>query len=363
MPSASRVRPVPASDQGRTARGIGYLSRASGCRCAPTSGTSSRRSPMNRARRAVTALAALVLGASLVSAPVASAEPATTVRYPKPATTTTLVGHAFDTCTAPALDKMRAWRSSPYRGVGVYIGGPNRTCAQPELTADWVTEVSHMPWRIIPIYMGLQAPCTIRGAGSVNIDPARPRKQGSASAADAIKQAKAVGILPGSAIYGDMEHYDADNARCRTTVLRYLSAWTNTLHRNGYLSGVYAHLYSGAKHLSEAYYSTRHARPDALWIARWDGDSSLLDWQDIPNNQWARGQRGKQYQGDHNETHGGVTMNIDSDRFHAPVATVSRLPGDQFVTAQRPQRAVEPVPDPSLLSDTPRQITGLAPSG
>lgn len=279
---------------------------------------------MNRARRAVTTLAALVLGASLATAPAASAEPATTVRYPKPATTTPLIGLAFDTCTAPTIEQMRAWRSSPYRGVGVYIGGPNRTCDQPELTRRWVNTVSRMPWRIIPIYMGRQAPCTFRGPDSVNINPNRPKRQGVASARNAIKQATAIGLKPGSAIYGDMEHYDPDRPGCRRTVLRYLTGWTKELHRNGYLSGVYAHLYSGAKHLSDAYHSTTYARPDALWIARWDGDSSLRDWQDIPNYQWARGQRAKQYRGDHNETHGGVTLNIDSDRFHAPVATVSR---------------------------------------
>jgi hypothetical protein len=42
----------------------------------------------------------------------------------------------------------------------------------------------------------------------------------------------------------------------------------------------------------------------------------------VPNSFWAVGQRGKQYVGDHNETHGGVTLNIDSDRFDAPVASV-----------------------------------------
>ena len=38
--------------------------------------------------------------------------------------------------------------------------------------------------------------------------------------------------------------------------------------------------------------------------------------------QWPNHQRGKQYQGDHDETYGGVKINIDSDRFDAPVATV-----------------------------------------
>jgi hypothetical protein len=130
-------------------------------------------------------------------------------------------------------------------------------------------------------------------------------------------------MLPGSAIYGDMENYDVNDSTCRTAVLRFLSSWTKELHRQGFLSGVYAGLTSGAKHLSEAYSSTSYARPDALWIARWDGDTSLSGWAGVFNRMWANHQRGKQYQGDHDETHGGVKINIDSDQFDAPVATVA----------------------------------------
>jgi hypothetical protein len=61
----------------------------------------------------------------------------------------------------------------------------------------------------------------------------------------------------------------------------------------------------------------------SLWIARWDGSSSLTGWSGISNSQSAVHQRGKQYRGDHDETYGGVTLNIDNDRFDAPVATVS----------------------------------------
>lgn len=274
-------------------------------------------------RRPLAAFAALSLLLALTSAMPAAAEPSTTVNYPGGATTTRLKGKAFDTCTAPTLAAMKAWKSSPYTGVGVYIGGPNRTCSQPQLTVNWVAEVSKLRWRIIPIYMGRQAPCTFRGAGSVNITPSEAEAQGTASASDAIAKASAIGLRPGSAIYGDMEHYDANISSCRTVVLRYLSAWTKELHRRGFLSGVYAHLYSGAKHLSDAYTSTSYARPDAIWIARWDRVESLRDWKDIPNTRWASGQRGKQYWGDHDATYGGVKLNIDSDLFDAPVATVS----------------------------------------
>lgn len=251
----------------------------------------------------------------------AIAEPATSVAYSGPASATRFSGYAFDACAAPALSTMKAWSSSPYDGVGVYIGGPNRTCSQPNLTSSWVSAASVLRWRLIPIYMGRQAPCTNR-VNAVEFTASDAASSGTADAADAVAKAKALGMLTGSAVYGDMENYVSTDTTCRAAVLAYLSAWTKELHRQGYLAGVYANLSSGAKHLSDAYGSTSYARPDALWVARWDGSSALTDWTGIPNGQWANHQRGKQYRGDHDETYGGVTVNIDSDRFDAPVATV-----------------------------------------
>ena len=265
-----------------------------------------------------TMLAAALLALTITPA---AAEPATTVTYPATATATRLNGSAFDACAAPPLTAMQAWTSSPYDGVGVYVGGVNRSCSQPNLTSSWVTAVSLQGWRIIPIYVGHQAPCTGR-PNAIRFAPPTAALLGTADAADAVLQAQALGMLPGSAIYGDMEHYSAGDVACRTAVLSYVSAWTKELHRHGYLSGMYANLTSGAKHLSEAYVSPAHARPDAIWIARWDANSSLTGWAGIPNAQWPNHQRGKQYRGDHDETYGGVKINIDSDRFDAPVATV-----------------------------------------
>lgn len=275
-------------------------------------------------RKRLVALTGLVAAAGLLIWPVtpAAAEPATTVGYPAGGTATRYTGLAFDTCTAPSLAQITAWQASPYRALGIYIGGPNRTCAQPQLTPSWVRAVTALGWRLIPIYMGRQAPCTFR-PNAVEITPSAAVSQGVASAADAISRAKALGLWGGSAIYGDMEHYLATDTGCRTTVLRYLSGWTRELHRQGYLSGVYAHLNSGAQHLTQAYTSTSYARPDALWIARWDLSSSLTGWSGISDVRWPSHQRAKQYRGDHDETWGGVTLNIDNDRFDAPVATVA----------------------------------------
>jgi uncharacterized protein YraI len=59
-------------------------------------------------------------------------------------------------------------------------------------------------------------------------------------------------------------------------------------------------------------------------MARWDGVRSLTNWPTATNSQWSVYQRAKQYRGDHNETWGGVTINIDNDVLKAPVASVAR---------------------------------------
>jgi uncharacterized protein YraI len=277
---------------------------------------------MNRCQLGVAA-AVLAAGITTLTIRPASAEPATTVAYPTNASATRLSGYAFDACAAPALETMQAWKiSSPYQGVGAYIGGASRSCAQPNLSSTWVTTVSLQGWRIIPIYVGYQAPC-VRRSSAARFASSTADVLGTSDAADAVSQAQALGILPGSAIYGDLEHYSANDPECRTAVLAYVSAWTNELHRQGYLAGMYAHISSGAKHLSEAYSSTAYARPDALWIARWDNNPTLTGWTGIPNALWSNHQRGKQYRGDHDETYGGIKIDIDSDHFDAPVATVS----------------------------------------
>jgi uncharacterized protein YraI len=120
-----------------------------------------------------------------------------------------------------------------------------------------------------------------------------------------------------------MEHYARTDAACRTAVLRFLSAWTKELHHLGYLSGVYENLNLGARDLADVYGSSSYARPDALWIARYDQDPALTGWAGIPDSMWATHQRAKQYRADFGATYGGVTMTIDADAVDAPTATVA----------------------------------------
>lgn len=264
----------------------------------------------------------LAVGSTLVVAPVAGATPGTPVRYPRVATATWFSGLAFDTCTAPSIPTMRAWGKSKYRAVGIYIGGPVRACGQGRLTKPWVMRVTKMGWRLIPIYVGRQAPCR-QFPRKYRISLARAEKQGVYSAGKAVRQARRLGMLAGSAIYLNMESYPG-RPRCRSAVLRYVSGWTKGLHRDGYLSGVYGSLASGGKHLAQTYRSRSLARPDALWVAHWNKRATLRGWPYIPDRLWSAGQRGKQYRGGHREKYGGRELTIDSNRFDAPVATVAR---------------------------------------
>jgi uncharacterized protein YraI len=281
---------------------------------------------MSAARRGAsvlgTVLAVFALG--LAGPTPARADPATPGSYPVAASATRISGRFFDTCTAPALTALAAWTgTSPYGGVNIYFGGRNRGCAQPNLTPSWVAGATAAGWYLVPTYFGDQPFCVF-GTKPFRYTAASAAAQGRADGADAVARARALGLLAGSGLYADVEHYDRAAAGCTTAVRTYVSEWTRTLHRSGYLAGIYAHQDSGVPDLAASYASTTLARPDAIWMARWDGIVSTVNWPTASNALWAEWQRAKQYQGSHDETWGGVTMNIDSDIVRGPVATVAR---------------------------------------
>ena len=108
------------------------------------------------------------------------------------ALTQDFTGLGFDTCSAPTTDQMSAWRASPFGAVGFYFGGLNRQCAQPNLTASWVSTEAAVGWHMMPLYIGSQV-----GTNGV----ANAAAQGKAEADDAVTQASAIGIGPGALLY------------------------------------------------------------------------------------------------------------------------------------------------------------------
>jgi hypothetical protein len=218
-------------------------------------------------------------------------------------------GLGFDACSAPSSKAMAAWEDSPYRAIGVYVGGENRGCSQPNLTASWVSAQTAAGWHLIPTYVGLQAP-TSSCSSCAKLTASQATAQGAAAAADAVADASAIAIGPGSPIYFDMESYSR-TASATAATLAFLEAWTRKLHSLGYVSGVYSSSASGIADLADQI-GTGYVEPDQLWIANWNGQKNTAD-PVVPAGAWAEHQRIHQYQGGHDETYGGTTINIDNN--------------------------------------------------
>ncbi|MFD7447011.1 glycoside hydrolase domain-containing protein [Streptomyces sp. NPDC059909] len=250
------------------------------------------------------------------------------------------LGKGFDACTAPSQAAMNAWQaSSPYSAVGVYISGSFRGCAQPNLTASWVTNQTNNGWRLFPIDVGRQAPCTSYSL-KMSADPATAKSQGVTAAAGAITAASNLGIPAGSAIYSDIEAYTS-TASCKAAVLSYLSGWTERLHSSGYLSGFYSSAASGIKDAASEYNNSAYTRVDHLFYAWWNGAADTNTGTYVPASYWSNHQRIHQYVGEVTESYGGYSINIDRDYLDvgtgtppAPTCTGVNLDFTAYTTVQ-----------------------------
>jgi len=226
----------------------------------------------------------------------------------------------FDTCDTPGLAEMWVWRQrSPYSTVAVYIGGELRHCKNPFLDDGiWVPRVVAQGWRIIPIYVGPQAPCT---NFRITIDAENPDANGAAIGRDAVARARVVGLPPGAPIYYDLEAYRGSDLACSDVVNAFVSGWVREVRAAGYRTGLYATPESGIAAQVRALANPALATVDAIWIARWTGQPSLFGYDPnvLPPSLWSQRSRIHQYRGDHDETWGGVTLNIDSNLVDGPI--------------------------------------------
>jgi glycoside hydrolase-like protein len=219
-------------------------------------------------------------------------------------------GYAFDACSAPAVSSLQAWAASPYRGLGIYIGGANRACKQTNLTATWVQATTGLGWSLLPLYVGLQAPCVGQsGLAKISTNGTTAAAQGLAAADDAAGKAQALGLPSGSPIWFDMEGYRLGNATCTNAVRSFVGAWVGELRARGYVPGVYGSAASTIRDVA----ALGTGAPDVIWIANWNGVESVFGDPYVSDSLWASHQRVHQYKGGHRETYGGVTINIDSN--------------------------------------------------
>jgi hypothetical protein len=214
--------------------------------------------------------------------------------------TNLVTGRGFDTCTAPSTAQMQAWGASPFNSVGIYIGGSERACAQPNLTRGWVSARAASGWHFMPLYVGWQAAWD-------SLTATAPASLGKQSADDAAVQAGNLGFGPGALLYYDMESYKTTAQGA--AAIAFLSAWSSELHAKGYRSAIYSSASTGIADLVA--HRGKMTEPDVVDIAHWNGVADA-DLKSTPASTWVV-QRVHQYLGNVTVTYGGVKMNIDDD--------------------------------------------------
>jgi peptidoglycan hydrolase-like protein with peptidoglycan-binding domain len=284
---------------------------------------------MRRLLAVATAVCTAIAGLVVLTGATGAASRELTRTMPGPFT-----GYGFDACQAPSQDEMDVWRErSPYWAVGIYISGENRYCdVQHNLSPEWVAEQARKGWRLLPLHVGRQAACTgVDRWDKISADPAdnyaKARSQGRAEARAAVAAARSYGIGKRSTLWYDLEHFDITRRHCRESALSLVSAWTRKLHELGYRSGFYSSASSGIRMLDDSRRdrTDSYTVPDQIWLADWNGKPNTRT-EFIPDDGW-RQARVHQYRGGHDETYGGVTINIDSNFMDVGRGSVAPRPG------------------------------------
>ena len=295
-------------------------------------------------------LVAALAGGLLAMAPAPSyaANPVTPGDY---------TGLGFDQCEAPSESAMRAWRrSSPFRAAGIYISGASRACQrQANLTPTWVANQLADGWRLMPITLGPQASCSSplpalrthhrpddqrqhhrdlrrrarRRApprpAARSPAPGRWASSGAARSSTTWRPSTPPPPPPapsrpcGSCTRGPTSCTGCATPRASTPARRPASSCSTT---PGCAAG------------------NPITMPDQIWIADWDGRANTSSTC-VRSTGWTNGGRAKQFQGGHDETWGGVRINID--RNYLDLRT-PRLPGAS--SHRRRRRALPRRPAP-----------------
>lgn len=222
-----------------------------------------------------------------------------------------LIGKGLDSCTAPSRSQMTAfWRNTPYTYWGIYIGGSTRGCAQPNLTAIWVRDVTNQGWKLLPIWVGPQNPCQPGQAAYFSRNAGTAYQQGKHEAYLAYKALVALGMAANSPIDYDLESSGGTNTTtCVSATKSFIHGWVNQLHvAPAQIAGVYGS--TCASFLDQ--FATLNPPPDFIDGADWDGKTSTSVMACVSSRHWTNHQRHKQYRGGHYESWNGVRLDVDS---------------------------------------------------
>ncbi len=234
-------------------------------------------------------------------------------------------GQGFDACEIPTLSELQAWfNGSPYQSVNLYIGGVSRACDNDAITAAYLQQMFNQGWRFIPTWVGPQAPCTTF-KNRFPMDPAAAYAQGVDNANQARAKLLELGLTnpdgTGNVVYDDLEYFTYSTT-CSAAARAFVQGWSTRLQELGIISGLYA----SSSNLNQNKIYNLQPPPYAAWIAEWyrvpgyRPDVTVWDVDWLDDMYWSDHQRVFQYSGSHDETWGGVTINIDNNVLDGLVA-------------------------------------------
>ncbi|HET7305790.1 MAG TPA: glycoside hydrolase domain-containing protein [Segeticoccus sp.] len=223
-----------------------------------------------------------------------------------------------DRCQAPSHTQMAAWWSgTPFWWWGVYIGGSMMLCANTNVTASWINTEVNRGWRLLPIWVGPQAPCT----GYADRFPSNTGdayNKGYNVAHNAYNHASNdlnmdMYKLP---IAYDLEPFDTTNSGCLAAAKAFIRGWDAYLNiAPAQKPGLYGSV--GGSGLDDFW--SIDPNPYFIWGARYDGDSHTSDFGGyIGSSHWSN-TRHKQYQKNVTRTYNSVKMTVDLDCAHGPL--------------------------------------------
>lgn len=232
-----------------------------------------------------------------------------------------ILGGGFDACAAPSTGLLDAWYSpSPFWWVGIYIGGNERACSQPNLSRGWVDTNSARGWGFLPFRVGSQM-SSANGCSSIDFsnyistNASRATAQGEDSASQASSDAWGYGFAHGSMIYYDLEAFNDNNSTCVNAARSFINGWDWEVRHKGYVPGVYGSTCGSALDS----FSTLRYVPEAIDGAYWNGNANAWDLPCVSINHWVDHQRIKQYVGGTNVSFGGYALNVDLDCANGPI--------------------------------------------
>jgi hypothetical protein len=241
-------------------------------------------------RRWQAALASLAVVAGL-AVPLAITSPAS-ASLPGPVV---FQGEGFDTAAVPSTADMTSWWSTtPYSGIGIYLGGENSGGTNPG--HDYLANIMTTGYSVWLFWVGPQSACANQaGLAAFSNNANTAQSQGEAQANAAVTAAENTGFA-NVYIFYDMEAFNTGNATCATAAASFINGFQYQVHTvDGKHGGVY-----GSSCASDLDLYASHSNvPEAIFPADVGfSDFATTPIQCVANNHWDHNQRIHQWSGD-----------------------------------------------------------------